>query len=907
VTSSAYAPPLAASRPTAQPTVGYDALSSTGLAVELRPYAEGDAPAVRTLLAEATERSSYHRFFTVSRRAGEAYVELLADPENTCAAVVVVDRGSIVAIGSLHPCSPAEGEAREAEFGLLVADERHGDGLGTLVLEDLLSRAHVLHLDAVVAVVMSSNRDMIRVFQDSGFVVAQEFDSGEVRVRCAVTAADQAIQRVADRQCRAEVASLDHVLAPASIAVVGAGQHRHTVGRQVLDHLLRAGFTGRLYAVNPQALPVGSVPGFANIREIGDQVDLVVVAVHTDAVPSVARDCAASGVRAVLALSAGFGEVGEAGRAGQAELLRICRDAGMRLVGPNCIGVANTDPEVGLDATFLPESIQPGATGVLSQSGAAAVAVLEALRVRGAGVSSLVTVGNKADIGGNDVLPWWQQDSRTKVIAAYLESIAEPVAFARLAATVAASTPIVLLKAGRTPAAAAAASSHTAAAADDDAGVDALCRKANIVRVDDLRGLADVSALAGMQPLPRGSRVAIVGNSGGPAVLAADACANHGLEVARLGSGTQEQLRALLPPTAAVGGPVDVTAAASPAQLAQAMHLVACDPGVDVVVAVLTVLGNVPGPELVAALDQVCADHPDTTMAACVFGAETQWRGSVPHFEQPEDAVGAIAQLHRYVVRRDLDRSCVDLADGRLAAARDEVNIVLAGQGEGWMPAPAAYRLLHTIGIESAAFVAADDAEAAADGSRVLTFPVVVKGDGPELVHKSDLGAVRLGLTGPDQVRAAVRDMASTLGARLRRVIVQTQVSSGVEIIVGATRDARFGPLVMIGRGGVDSDVDPDRCWAMAPLDRATAEQMIGELRCHPSLGARRGRAAADLARLADVAVRVSRLIAELPEITEIDLNPVLVRPDATLAVDVRVRVRPAPAPVLLDHVRHLR
>jgi acyl-CoA synthetase (NDP forming)/L-amino acid N-acyltransferase YncA len=907
VTRSAYAPPTTASRLTAEPAGGYDALSATGLAVELRPYAEGDASAVRTLLAEATETSSYHRFFTVSRRAAEAYVELLADPQNTCAAVVVVDRGSIVAIGSLHPCTATDGVAREAEFGLLVADERHGDGLGTLVLEDLLSRAHVLGLDAVVAVVMSSNSDMRHVFHDSGFVVAEEFESGEVRVRCAVTAADEAIQRVAARQSRADVASLDHVLAPASIAVVGAGQHRHTVGRQVLDHLLRAGFTGRLYAVNPQGLPVGSVPGFATVRDIGDAVDLVVVAVNTDAVPSVARDCAASGARAVLALSAGFGEAGAAGRAGQAELLRICRDAGMRLVGPNCIGVANTDPEVGLDASFLPESIQPGATAVLSQSGAAAVAVLEALRMRGAGVSSLVTVGNKADIGGNDVLPWWQQDSRTKVIAAYLESIAEPRAFARLAAAVATTTPIVLLKAGRTPAAAAAASSHTAAAADDDAAVDALCRKANIVRVDDLRGLADVSALAGMQPLPRGPRVAIVGNSGGPAVLAADACANHGLEVARLGAETQEALRALLPPTAAVGGPVDVTAAASPAQLAQAMQLVAADPGVDVVVAVLTVLGNVPGPELVAALDQVCADHPDTTMAACVFGAETQWRGSVPHFEQPEDAVRAIAQLHRYVVRRDLDRSSIALADGRLAAARDEVNVVLADQGEGWLPAPAAYRLLQTIGIEPAPYVAADDAETAAEASGLLDFPVVAKGDGPELVHKSDVGAVRLGLTGPDQVRAAVDDMATRLGDRLHGVIVQTQIGSGVEIIIGATRDARFGPLVMIGRGGVDSDVDPDRCWAMAPLDRATAEQMIRELRCYPSLGARRGRAAADVGRLADVAVRVSRLIAELPEITEIDLNPVLVRPDATLAVDVRVRVRMAPAPVLLDHVRHLR
>ena len=242
-----------------------------------------------------------------------------------------------------------------------------------------------------------------------------------------------------------------------------------------------------------------------------------------------------------------------------------------------------------------------------------------------------------------------------------------------------------------------------------------------------------------------------------------------------------------------------------------------------------------------------------------------------------------------------------------MAAARDEVNAVLADQGEGWLPAPAAYRLLRAIGIEPAPYVTAEDAQTAAEASDLLVFPVVVKGDGPELVHKSDVGAVRLGLTGPDQVRAAVHDMTERLGDRLRGVLVQTQVSSGVEIIIGATRDPRFGPLVMVGRGGVDSDVDPDRGWAMAPLDQATAEQMIGELRCHPSLAARRGRAAADLNRLVDVVVRVSQLIAELPEITEIDLNPVLARPDATIAVDVRVRVRPAPAPVLLDHVRHLR
>ncbi len=297
--------------------------------------------------------------------------------------------------------------------------------------------------------------------------------------------------------------------------------------------------------------------------------------------------------------------------------------------------------------------------------------------------------------------------------------------------------------------------------------MDALCRNANIIRVDDLRTLADVSALAGMQPLPTGARVAIVGNSGGPAVLAADACGTYGLEVARLDPQTQDRLRALLPPTAAVGGPVDVTAAASPAELAETMQLVAADPGVDVVVAVLTVLGNVPGPDLVSALDQVCADHPTTTMAACVFGDDTQWRGTVPHFDQPEDAVRAVALLHGYATRRDTAHTGDALTTSQIQAARDEVEVVLGQQGEGWMPALAAYRLLHAVDVETAPYVTADDAETAAEASSLLTFPVVAKGDGPELVHKSDVGAVRLGLTDPDQVRVAVADMAATLGDRL--------------------------------------------------------------------------------------------------------------------------------------------
>jgi acyl-CoA synthetase (NDP forming) len=538
--------------------------------------------------------------------------------------------------------------------------------------------------------------------------------------------------------------------------------------------------------------------------------------------------------------------------------------------------------------------------------------MLDAFQHRGAGVSSLVTVGNKADIGGNDVLPWWETDDRTRVIAAYLESIAEPRPFARLAARVSRVKPIVLLKAGRTAAAAAAASSHTAAAADDDAAVDAVCRAANIVRVDDMRQLADVSALAGMQPLPRGPRVAIVGNSGGPAVLAADACSRLGLDIAQLSPESQQQLRAFLPPSAAVAGPVDVTAGATPAQLEQTMQIVASDPGVDVVIAVLTVLGHVPAAQLTAALDRVSADHAQIPVAACVFGNDdAPWQSGVPRFDQPEDAVLAVALLQRYVARRDalreIDVQMEPPTGLDLAGVRDIVRGALAEHGESWLPAVDAYHVLRRCGVAVPPFVIADDATAAAEASTVLTFPVVVKADGPDLVHKSDVGGVRLNLATTEAVRAAVHEMQATLGERMREVVVQTQAAHGTEIIVGATRDPRFGPMVLVGRGGVDSDVDPDRCWGLAPLSTAEAIEMLTDLRSHAGLAARRGHAAADIDRLADVVSRVSYLMATVPEVGEIDLNPVLAGPDAALVVDVRIRVRKPPVPSLRDHVRHLR
>ncbi len=352
-----------------------------------------------------------------------------------------------------------------------------------------------------------------------------------------------------------------------------------------------------------------------------------------------------------------------------------------------------------------------------------------------------------------------------------------------------------------------------------------------------------------------------------------------------------------------------MTAAATSEQLQAAMEAVADDPGVDVVVAVLTVLGHLPPAVLASALDQVTQAHPEICVGACVFGAADGWTSRVPRFDQPEDAVRTVAALRRYVDRREAVTSpaMTPAPEPVLEAIRDELATVVADRGAGWLGADQAYRVLRSCGIEAAPWAAADNAETAAEACELLAGPFVVKADGPSLVHKSDVGAVRLGLVGPQEVRDAVRDMQQRIGDAMTGVIVQTQVHGGAEIIIGATRVPRFGVLVMAGRGGVDSDVDPDRSWCLALVDQATAETMLRDLRGFHGLEARRGHPAADLHRLADVLVRVSALMTAVPEIGEIDLNPVLARPDGPIAVDVRIRVRPAPEPELLDHVRHLR
>jgi acyl-CoA synthetase (NDP forming) len=603
-------------------------------------------------------------------------------------------------------------------------------------------------------------------------------------------------------------------------------------------------------------------------------------------------------------ITAGFAEAGAAGRQQQAELVRICRDAGMRLIGPNCMGIANAAADVALNATFTPTAPPPGGIGLMSQSGAVGIAALDYAARSGLGLSTFVSAGNKADVSGNDLLCFWEQDDATTVCALYLESFGNPRKFARIAARVSRSKPIVAVKSGRTVAGSRGAASHTAAAATPDVAVDSLFDQAGVTRVDSLGELFDVATLFDLAPLPRGRRVAIVGNSGGPGVLAADACESAGLEVVELGATTRRRLAGLLPAGAAIANPVDLLAAADPASFEAALRVLLEDPDVDSVITVYTPIQ--PGSEIgiSRAIATVQADRPGKPILACFLGLiemPKELRSHdgpplVPFYSFPEPAARALAAVARYAAWRQRPAGAIREFQGvDLVSARTIVQRTLAESPKGrWLDASAAVDLVASHGINVARSVQVQDADEAVTVAEQIGYPVVLKAAGGELVHKTELGGVRLNLGSPEEVAGAFKAMARDLGDSMGGAIVQPMIGAGVETAIGVVADPTFGPLVMVGLGGVASDLLADRAFHMLPMTAEDAQRQIRSLRAAPLLFGYRNTPRCDVGALEEMVLRVAQLATNVPELAELDLNPVTVSPSGAIAVDVKVRLRPA-------------
>jgi acetyltransferase len=718
--------------------------------------------------------------------------------------------------------------------------------------------------------------------------------------------------------------SLEPILRPKSIAVIGASRQQHTIGWQILDNLLRQGFQGPVYPVNPKASAIHSIPAYPSVADIPGSVDLAIIVVPKEFVTAVTRECVAVGVKGLVVISAGFKEVGGEGVERERELVEVVREAGLRMVGPNCLGVINNDPAYAMNATFAPAHPPFGPVGFVSQSGAMGASILDYAESLGIGISMFVSSGNKADVSGNDLLEYWETDDNTQVILMYLESFGNPATFVEVGRRITRHKPLCIVKSGRTGAGQRAAASHTGALAGTELATDALMAQAGAIRAHSVNHLFDLAMAFANQPLPAGNRVAIVTNAGGPGIIAADACEAAGLHVVPLGRTTEDKLRTRLPEEASVKNPVDLIASATPDNYEFALNCVFDDPDVDAAIAAFVPPLGIQTKDVAAAIVRVNERHPDKPLLAVLMGRQGLPAGlaelheaRIPAYIFPESAARALAAMwdFRQTSERPAGKPATFDTDDE-AVSRILTTTLEAGQRK--LSEPDALRVLEAYGIPTLPwrFVAADGtgslATRAAEAAGDLGLPVALKVVSRHIVHKTELGGVALGLESKAQVERAVLDMVKRLqsapaqtgaadaGGEAPRtggvpvidgVLIQEMSAGGTETIVGLTRVERIGALVMFGLGGIYVEVMKDVVLRLAPLLDTDADAMIREVKMFRLLEGTRGEQPRDLAALAETILRISQLAERHPRIAEMDINPLIARPKGVVAIDARIQL----------------
>jgi acetyl coenzyme A synthetase (ADP forming)-like protein len=861
-----------------------DVVLRDGSTMRFQAPLKGDARALLEFFGGLSDQSLYLRFHG-HPSVDDHLVAPMLDPD-------WVERGALV--GTVEEKIVALAgyvrlrAARSAEVAFAVADDYQGRGIATRLLERLAALAASVEIDEFVAEVMPDNIGMLGVFADAGFQENRVLEAGTIEVRLQLEATESLRTRIDERDHVAVAASLAPFFEPSSIAVVGASPRTGSIGGELFRNVLRAEFRGVAFPVNRSGESVAGVRSYRSIEEIGEPVDLAVICLPGGGVLDAAREALAAGVRALCVISAGFAETGAAGELRQRDLLELVRSHGARLLGPNCLGIAVAN--VQLNATFGPRALPPGKIGFSSQSGALGLALLERAAERQLGLSAFVSIGNKADVSSNDLLEYWEDDPNTDVVLLYLESFGNPRKFGRVARRVARAKPIVAMKAGRTTAGARAATSHTAALAGSEAAVDALFHQAGVIRVDTLEELLDVTGLLAAQPLPRGRRVAVLTNAGGLGILCADACESAGLALAPLAAETVASLRELLPAEASLSNPIDMLGSAVGVTYERVLPVVLADPGVDAVIVLFV-------PPVVAGADEVAAAivravEPDAVagkpVLACVIsqtGTPAELRSApVAAFDYPESAARALGRAADRAewLRRPQGR-VTDLAGIDQAAARS----VLEDSSERWLEPGDVRKLFGAYGVPLVPErVASTIGEARAIAAE-LGYPVVVK-TAAAGAHKTEHGGVALDLRDV----AAVGEAVARIGLP---VLLQPFLRGGVEILVGAVQDPVFGPLVALGPGGTLAELIGDAGFRLAPLTDVDADELVREGKAGVLLAGFRGTPPADSSAVADILLRVARLADDLPEVAELDLNPVIARSDGCVVVDARVRVAPPP------------
>jgi acetyl coenzyme A synthetase (ADP forming)-like protein len=876
-----------------------DVVLRDGSTVRIRVMRPSDEAGLRALLTSLSEESRWLRFYCLQNSAGlaaEAHREVNLDQAFGLVACSG-DENRVVG----HAFYVAFDEQR-AEVAFTIANDFQGRGLGSILLGQLAEVAAANGIEVFEADVVAANHAMLHVFRASGFPLEVNANAGQLQVIFPTSFTTEARKQFERRESIAAVNALKLFFEPRAVAVIGASRQRGTIGGEIFHNLLSYEFKGPVYPVNPAADLIQNVPSYPSIEAIPDAVDLAVIVVPAAKVIEVAAACGRKGVKALVVISAGFSETGLEGKARQAELLNVCRGAGMRLIGPNCMGIANTNPAVLLDATFAPGVPPRGRVGFSSQSGALGLAIMEFANSLGLGISTFVSVGNKADISGNDLLRYWESDDDTDVILLYLESFGNPKKFSEIARRVGHKKPIAVVKSGRSVAGARATSSHTGALiAASDVTVDALFRQAGVVRTDTLAELFDVASLLANQPLPNGPRVGIITNAGGPAILCADACEARGLEVPVLSESSQTRLRAFLPAGASVGNPVDMIASAPAEHYRQAIDIVGTDDNVDSLIVIFTpplvTRADDVAKAIIEAVPHIDGDKPLLSVFLSAQQAPQELRTtklSIPAYSFPETAAIALSRATRYRQWRDRRETYpARFEDIRTDEAAAVVALALS-RGDGWLTPDEVTKICSCYGLPLIAQRIAASVEDAGAAAEQIGGEVVLKAIAPGVLHKTEAGAVRLHLNGAESVRAAAREMSEVLSSRgysPSGFVVQEMAERGVEMLVGVVHDPQFGPVVACGAGGVQVELLKDVSVRLTPLSNEDAAEMIRELKTYPLLTGFRGSIPCDVAAMEEVLLRVSAMVEDIPQIAELDCNPFVVHETGGAILDARIRV----------------
>ena len=867
-----------------------DVVLSDGGTVHLRPVVPDDADNLVALHSRLSERSRYFRYFgAYPRIPARDLVRFSTVDHHDRVAFVALLGDDIVAVGRYERIDGGP----TAEVAFVVDDAHQGRGLGSILLEHLAAAASEVGVPRFVAEVLAENSPMVRVFRDAGYQVSRAIEEGVLHLEFDIDPTEESLAVARSREQAAEGRSVHNLLHPRSVAVIGASIDPTKVGYVALTNLLSADFAGPVYPVNPEHRSVRGVRAYPSVMDIPDSVDLAVVAVPAEVVESVLDGALAKGVKTLLILSGGFGEAGPLGLHAELRLVGEARAHGMRVVGPNALGVLNTDPSIRLNATLAPRLPARGRTGFFCQSGALGTAILADAESRGLGLSTFVSAGNRADVSGNDLLQYWETDPNTDLVLLYLESFGNPRKFARLARRLARTKPVVAVKTGRHAVRPQLAATSTDI---DEASVQALFEQAGVVRVESLDQLFDTALVLAHQPLPAGPRVAIVGNSSAIGLLAADTARAQGLRVAF--------------------EPVDVGPQAGPAEFAKAVSDLLNSPDVDALVVVFVPPLAIPGTAYARALREavVAADNttkdtekPIVSTFLAVEGVPAELavlsedgsptRGSIPSYSSPERAVNALARVVRYSAWRQRPQGTLIRPNGIHTEQAQEIvrEILSAEDGKTTILSDDdSVRLLGCYGVDVVPFRIVSSEDDAVAAAAELGYPVTLKAVDERLRGRPDLAGVRLDLSSEDSVRTSYQDLREVSGED--DVYVQRMAPKGLSCVIGLQDDPSFGTLVSFGLSGLISTLLGDRAYRAIPLTDMDAATLIREPKTAPLLTGYRGDEPADLAALQDMVLRVAALAEDTPEIRSLSLDPILASPSGAFVANARIMLGAPPS-----------